>query len=357
MRNALEIRAGDLAWKHIREHGLAANDVSIAVGASGGPKWLVLHGLDRVVFGDFLARPRQEPLQLVGSSIGSWRMACLAQDDPVAALDRLQRAYIDDQQYSARPSPAEVSKVGSRLLDMLLGEHGSQEILANPQRRLHVITARSRGPAGSERRHMQLAALGLAAVGNMISRRSLRLLFERVIFDGAGDASPFRALDDFPTRHVGLTRENLRCALLASGAIPLVLEGVRIPGAPPGIYRDGGIIDYHPAFDFGSGAGIVLYPHFYSHIVPGWFDKSLTRRRARGPGLSRVLLLAPSPAFVAQLPGGRIPDRTDFHRMTPADRIKCWHAVSTESTRLGDEFGELMVTGRWEERIRPLEGK
>ena len=40
-------------------------DVDVVPGASGGPKWLVLAGLDRFLFGDFLQRPRTRPLHLI----------------------------------------------------------------------------------------------------------------------------------------------------------------------------------------------------------------------------------------------------------------------------------------------------
>ena len=79
--HALTLRAGPDALHLLRERGLRAEDVDIIPAASGGPKWLVLAGLDRFLFGQFLAAPRTRPMHLVGSSIGSWRMACLAQRD------------------------------------------------------------------------------------------------------------------------------------------------------------------------------------------------------------------------------------------------------------------------------------
>ena len=86
MYSALTLRAGPDALRLVRERGLRAQDVDIIPGASGGAKWLALAGLDRFLFGEFLQQPREKPVHLIGSSIGSWRMACLAQRDPVAAL-------------------------------------------------------------------------------------------------------------------------------------------------------------------------------------------------------------------------------------------------------------------------------
>jgi hypothetical protein len=352
MASSLVLRAGPEALRILRERGLRAEDVDVLPGASGGPKWLVLAGLDRFLFTDFLRAPRERPLHLVGSSIGSWRMACLAQRDPGAALARGHDAYIE-QRYERKPTAAEVSEVSARILDSLLGPTGADEIVSHPWMRLHVITAECRGWAASERPWVQMAALAVAASANLLHRRTLGMQMRRVVFHTAGDDSPFRGLSDFPTLHLPLTRENLQPALLASASIPLVLAGVRVPGGG-GVHRDGGVIDYHLAFDFGPGEGLVLYPHFFPHLTPGWFDKGLPWRRARGANFRRALVLAPSPAFVATLPGGKIPDRNDFYRMSNAERIRAWRAVAAASEQLADELRELVATRRVPEHAQPM---
>jgi hypothetical protein len=352
---SLTLRAGPDALRLIRERGLRAEDVDVIPGASGGAKWLVLGGIDRYLFGEFLQRSRARPLHLIGSSIGSWRMACLAQRDPVAALERGHRAYIYEQRYPRKPSPRTVTEVLGRALDILLGPGGVDEILSHPWARLHVITAQGRGLAAIDRRPALVAALALAAAGNVVSRRALALQMRRCIFHSAADGSPFRHLTDLPTRHVPLTRENLRDVLLASGSIPLLVEGVRIPETPgsAGVHWDGGVLDYHLDLDFGAGEGLVLYPHFYAHVVPGWFDKSLPWRRARGANFRRALLVAPSDAFVASLPGGKIPDRHDFYTFADGERTRRWQAALDASEQLGDELRELVETGRLADRVQP----
>lgn len=366
---ALTLRAGPDALALIRARGLRAEDVDILPGASGGAKWLALAGLDRWLFGEFLQAPRARPLHCIGSSIGSWRMACFAQRDPVAALARGHGAYIHEQRYTRRPDAREVTRVLSRCLDLLLGPTGVDEILAHPFARLHIITARGRGMAASARRPVLMAALALAAAGNLVSRRALALQMHRCVFHSSGDgATPFAHLADLPTTHLALTRENLRSALLASGSIPLLLEGVRIPDAaapemaagagaagalPGGVHWDGGVLDYHLDLDFGPGDGLVLYPHFYAHVVPGWFDKALRWRRARGHNFRRALLVAPSDAFVAALPGGKIPDRRDFYALAESERIRRWEQVVEASARLGDEIRELVATGRVANVVQP----
>jgi hypothetical protein len=319
--------------------------------ASGGPKWIILDGLDRVLFGEFLA-DRTRPLHLVGSSIGAWRLACLAQKDPIAALDRLRKGYFS-QRYTSKPSPQQVSRASDEILGRLLGDHGTEEILSHPWARLHVITARARGLFASEKKNVQSFGLAFAAAGNFVSRRALALSLERVVFH-TSDSTPFADWHDLPTRHLPLTRENLRGALLATGSIPLVLEGVRFPGGPAGVFRDGGVADYHLDLDFEACAGLVLYPHFFPYVVPGWFDKPLAWRRARSRNFRRALVIAPSPAVIERLPGRKIPDRGDFRNMSDDERLKAWRAVLAESARMGDELRELLATGRVAERAEPF---
>jgi hypothetical protein len=349
----LTLRAGPTALALIRQRGLRASDVDVMPGASGGAKWLVLAGLDRFIFGEFLQARRSRPLHLIGSSIGSWRMACLAQCDPVAALERGHHAYIYEQRYSPKPSPREVSDVLAHCLDLLLGPHGVDEILAHPWARVHVIAALGRWLAASDRRAALTLGMGLAAAGNLVTRRTLGAQMRRVIFHSAGDDTPFRQIADLPTTHLPLTHDNLRAALLASGSIPLLMNGVRIPGAPNGVYWDGGVLDYHLDLDFGAGAGLVLYPHFYPHVVPGWFDKSLGWRRAGGANFQRALIVAPSDAFIASLPGGKIPDRRDFYDFPERERMARWQAVVDASAALGDELRELIATGRVADAVQP----
>ena len=45
--NSLAIYAGPSALQRLKKEGFNANQFKVLVGASGGPKWLVLLGLDR----------------------------------------------------------------------------------------------------------------------------------------------------------------------------------------------------------------------------------------------------------------------------------------------------------------------
>lgn len=339
MPHDLTIAAGPDVLEQIRDEGLRTTGLTGLVGASGGPKWLALHGIDRVLFEHLRSNPPQR-LHVLASSIGAWRFACLAQENPLQAQARLEDAYIG-QRYPPKPPPSLVSLRSRDILDALLGPGGSARIVDHPWLRTHIVTARARHLFELEGR-AQLLGLGLAVGLNLASRRALRWALERVVFcrpDRSDD--PFGPWRDVPTRHVPLTHANVVDALMATASIPMVLAGVRNPaGAPRGVYRDGGIIDYHFGPEIDPAQGYVLYPHFYPHLTPGWFDKGLSWRRTRG--LRRVVLVSPSPRFVARLPGGKIPDRTDFELLSDAERIDRWRRVVREGERLADAFAELL---------------
>ena len=126
---------------------------------------------------------------------------------------------------------------------------------------------------------------------------------------------------EFPIQKIQLQENNIADAIVATGSIPLVLSGVPdIEGAAPGVYRDGGVIDYHLDLPHSDPDRLTLYPHFFDRIVPGWFDKKLSWRKPQAVNIDRTILISPSPEFVARLPRQKIPDRTDFTSYTPADR-------------------------------------
>lgn len=349
---ALRFQAGAEAYREIRTHGFDPARVQTLVGASGGAKWLVLSQLDRVLIRDFIGG-RTAPLHLVGSSIGAWRFACYAQRDPLAALERFEQAYVE-QRYSAQPTSREVSARSREILDVLLGADGVEEILAHPMLRTHVIAARCLGPTASAQRHVLLAGLGIAAAANALRRSWLGGFFVRTLFHDARERPPFRDPHGILTEEVPLTPANLVESIVATGAIPLVLDPVRdVAGARAGIYRDGGIVDYHFDAELAEEGRMTLYPHFYGHVTPGWFDKHWPARRARPASLARVLLVYPSEEFVAALPHGRIPDRRDFARFDDASRLRYWREVIARCRSLGDELAEAL-DGDLAARVEPL---
>ena len=138
-----ELRDGPGALRHLRERGLRPGDVCCVPAAAGGPKGLALLPLDRMLWRQGWL-PDGAPLELIGASVGAWRMAALAQPDPLAALDRVQHAYVHGQCYTARPGPAEVSLACRQIARAARGEGPLQ---VRPGIALGIVTARARGPS------------------------------------------------------------------------------------------------------------------------------------------------------------------------------------------------------------------
>jgi hypothetical protein len=338
---ALSVYLGREAARQIASEGWSAELFSLLLGASGGPKWFILGHLDRLLFGDFLQRSNQ-PLSVLGSSIGSWRHACLAMDDPVAAIDRLEKGYLY-QHYATRPTAREVSEVSLGILQQVLGTRGPGALAGHPRIQTHIVTARGRGPAAAASSPALATGMGVAALGNTLSRRLLKLHFQRVVFHSGEAPNPGLAFHDFHTHFSALQEESVGAALHASGAIPFVLTGERdIPGAPPGQYWDGGIIDYHFDLDQYRGEGLILYPHFSASVIPGWFDKFLPWRQAAIHEVDKLVMLCPAEDFIADLPLGKIPDRRDFNRLHHDERIRYWEQCVERSKALAEEFSELI---------------
>jgi hypothetical protein len=350
---ALTIKAGPRALARIRQDGLSPADVGILPGAAGGPKGIGIQGLDLALFSDWLARaPRERAL--IGASIGSWRFASACLPDPAAGIRRLGELYTA-QRFAKGVSMADVSGSCRQMLHELLADQDAS-IVANPHYRLHIVVVKSHGLLQHD--HRGKLSLGLSSVigNNLLARQRLGRHFDRVILHDARQVPPLAQLSDFRSHFHALTAQNLRQALLASGSIPMVMEAIReIPGLEPGAYRDGGLLDYHLDLPY-HGEDIVLYPHFTDRVIPGWFDKGMPWRRGDRNRLQDVLLLAPSRDYLARLPHGKLPDRTDFKRYlgNDAGREQYWRKAMAESVRLGDEFLELVESGRLAERLQPL---
>ncbi|MGI9203913.1 MAG: patatin-like phospholipase family protein [Woeseiaceae bacterium] len=349
----LRFRAGPGAFTKIRDEGFSPSQIGTIAGASGGAKWLVLSQIDRVVISRIL--PRLEgPVHLIGSSIGSWRFSCYAQQNPFEALECFEEAYLE-QRYSEAPDRDEITTRSRDILQELLGDSGIREITTHPILRTHIMTVRSRALTSSEKAPVLAAGLLAAASANLLSRRTLGAFFSRGLFFDRRDLPPFFEPAGFPLHRIELTEDNYAEAVLASGAIPLVLNGVRNPsGAPAGVYRDGGIIDYHLDLDTSAPDRITLFPHFYDHLIPGWFDKKLAWRRPDPRHIDRTLLICPSDEFVAALPNAKIPDRTDFQTMSPDARRKVWRSVVASCEALAEAFNDVLDKDQLPARLEPL---
>jgi len=347
----VSFRAGPGALAHVREHGIAPADIACIPAAAGGPKGLALLPLDRLLHREWL-QPQAAQVELIGASIGAWRMAALAQPDALAAIDRLQHEYVRDQNYPAKPSPDAVARTCRRIARAVLG---GRPLEVRDGVALTVITSRARGPLHGRESKLAFAR---ATLSNAFARERLAPYLERVLFAAGRPGFLREPFDAFGLVSIAMDSRNTEDALVASGTIPLVCSPVRdIAGAPPGNYWDGALVDYHLLLPYpqltraGGRRRLVFYPHFNDYVTPGWLDKHLPWRKApRGhPWLEDMLLVAPSPAFLAGLPDGKLPERQDFYRYGPnhAARIRAWERAIDECER----FAEAVL--RWLERPDP----
>lgn len=345
---ALRIYAGPKARTHIQEHGLSPAHIHVIPGAAGGPKGLILGPIDRFLFGDWLTKSDQ-PIHLVGASIGAWRMATACLSSPIEGFNRLERDYVH-QDYPLKPGQKRptAQQVSESFQENLQSFYSGRiaEVLHHPRYRLHVLC--SRGKRLLRQEHAVLTPLGyaIAYLSNAASRRWLGLWLERTVFSSPGAATlrdkPF-VTDDYVSRELMLTKDNFLQAVQASCSIPFALQAVpAIAGAPAGAFWDGGITDYHLHLHY---QGLVLYPHFQRAVVPGWLDKQLKSRHRPTRFLDNTIVLAPDPAWIDRLPNRKLPDRTDFvtYRDDLASRIRNWRTAISESERLADELSAWLA--------------
>ena len=351
--NALLFKAGPGAYKDIRGRGFAEERIGTIAGASGGAKWLVLSQVDRII-ADRILPKLDGPVHLLGSSIGSWRHACYAQTDPQAAIDRFESAYLE-QSYSPNPDIKEISAKGREILHHIFGDAGTAEIVSHPVLRSHIMTVRSGFLTASDSRLSLSFGLTVSGFANLVNRRALGLFYSRALFYDSRDLPPFFGVDGFPIHRIPLTEENIVDVVAASGSVPLVMSGVEnIKGAPDGIYRDGGVIDYHLDLPTSDPDRLTLFPHFFERLIPGWFDKKLTWRKPHPKHVDRTILICPSAEFISRLPNAKIPDRTDFTRMTQVERMRSWREAVSACRELADDLAEVLDNGKLAARLQPL---
>ncbi|PKI17469.1 patatin-like phospholipase family protein [Colwellia sp. 12G3] len=360
----LEIYAGKNALKTIQEQGFKQELFTNFLGASGGPKWFTLFGLDKYLFGDFF-KNRTTELNLIGSSAGAFRAAALTQNTPVKAIERLAYTYANTV-YSAKPSPQEISAQAVNIVEHLFAKNGANEVINNKIFKAHFLVAKCNGLTSFDNKILQGAGLINSILLNKVDRRLLSKQYQRYIFKHPTSRLLINDPYNFSNFYQTLTPENIKSALLASGSIPMVMSGIKdIEGSTKGSYRDGGIIDYHFDFSLGNSnsdtntlerksesdsdsdsavidQGLTLYPHFSSVPKAGWFDKN-SNRKVLNSSYENTVLLAPSAKFIKSLPFKKIPDRTDFTKLDASTRIKYWLKVLEETDKLAECFNEFVV--------------
>jgi len=190
----IEIFAGQQAYRHVAEQGIQASDIRAIIGASGGPKWFVLSHLDRYLVDNWLpAIPHQ--IELIGSSIGAWRMAAYASAAPLAALEQLEYQYLN-QRYSAQPTYKEVSDSIHRLLDSFIQP---TDLNQHHLKKLHIVAARCKGLSQLEHRSLQALSFAAVALSNYSHTLMIcpsRAFVESLPYGKIPDRRDFERLDN-----------------------------------------------------------------------------------------------------------------------------------------------------------------
>lgn len=352
----LRVKAGKNVYEIIKDGGFNFDNVAAYFGAAVGPRWLLASGFDRTLLSQGMLG-RKKAVHLVGASAGAWRFAAWLQPQALESYQKFLSAYITVG-FSRSDTPLTILEKFSHIINAYIEDDALPFALANKYYRLSVITARARGPVASERKFLQKSALALCYALNFLSRNHLYRFAERVVFYNGSKPPPFCLEPQFKGRYVQINEANFKYAVMASGAIPLVVTGVRnIFGAPRGVYRDGGLIDYHLSQPYAARENdLVLFFHHQERIIPGWLDKKLKKRQPDEKTLSNAVMIFPSQSFVDKLPGGKIPDRDDF--MTYIDngrqRIENWEKAVELSAPLGEDFLELVQSGRIRDMVEKM---
>jgi len=355
-RENIRVRAGKRAYELIRAGGFNLDRIATYFGPAGGPRWLVASGFDLTLIREG-ALGNCRPVWLVGASAGAWRFAAWLQPEAEQSYRALMEAYISAT-YGRKDSPETILQSLNAIIDSYIADDALPFALTSKRYRLAILTSRAKHLIASDRPWMQKAGFILGFLANAIHPSLVHRFAERVVFYYGVQPPDFCLQKGFRGRFFPLSEVNFKAAVVASGAIPIAVAGVRdIFGAPDGVYRDGGLIDYHINQDYRTrNDGLTLFFHHQERIIPGWMDKGLKRRRPPEGFLDSVVMVYPSEDFVESLPDGRIPDRGDFKTFIddPATRIANWRRTVALSESLGEEFLELIAGGRLQDVVERL---
>ena len=354
---ALKILAGERAYQHIKKQGLSSKDISTVFGASGAAKWLTICGLDSIIFSQWL-KDSNHSIDLLGTSIGAFKFAAAAQNNPSKALERLANSYIE-QYYNGEVTPKKITLEMIRVINDFLDSEAIDQVCSNPRFHYHCVSARATGWLTKDNLNLQKLAMVKAFLLSSMGREYMNKIFTRTIFHTKSLEVAIRGNDNFTTDYVQLNQSNFRSALMSSGSIPVIMEVInKVEGAKEGVFVDGGLIDYHPIPKNLSSKdnGFVLYPHFYTHLTEGWFDKFFPWRTIPRNSLKDVIIIGPNSNYVKSLPGGKIPDRMDFKRFKKNDdeRVRRWRIALSRSVLLGEEFIDSVRSGQIAEHVELL---
>ena len=356
MKNLLCYKAGPGILSIIRDEGLKPERVRVFTGPAGGPKWFVSVGFDRTVIETkFLEKSTFRRVLLAGSSAGAWRCLAMACADPLSTYEKLRYSYSRNI-FTAQDNPLSVAMKIKANVESFIDARDIPYILNHPKFDLAIHTVRSKNIAASENVRIEGMALIVSAALNLFKSDLMKPFYEKAIFY-TGHPKPDFISQGFRGTTIHMDEKNLKDVALATGSLPYLIRGVSgISGAPRGVYRDGGLINYQLNEDYYPADGLTLFFHYQEKITPGWFDKKLSWKKPSAKILDRVFQIYPGQSFLKMLPGEKIPDREDFFTFAnnPDERIKRWDHVCKASEILGQVFMEDNESGRIRELVRPL---
>ncbi|MCK9363645.1 MAG: hypothetical protein M0P74_08615 [Syntrophales bacterium] len=356
MSGNIRVKAGKQAYEIICSGGFNLDHIATYFGPAGGPRWLVTSGFDLTLLRE-QSLGRKNPVWLVGASAGAWRFAAWPQPEAEKSYAMLMEAYITAI-YNRKDTPRTILRSLTAIVNSYIEDDGLPFALSNKRYRLAILTTRMKNLAASD--NVLLQKLGFLSIflANAVSPPLLHWFAERVVFYYGARPPDFCLRKGFKGRFSPLNEVNFKSAVIASGAIPLVVAGVRdIFGAPDGVYRDGGLLDYNINQDYRTkNGGLTLFFHHQERIIPGWMDKVFKKRRPPAAFLDHVLMVCPAESFIQKLPNGRIPDRNDFATFIddPQTRIANWKKTVALAAPLGEEFLELIASNRLRDIVEIL---
>lgn len=344
---------GNSAREHLAATHSSPDSFGLMLAASGGPRWLGLVGIDRVL-GRFLSqRTSTSRLPLLGASSGAWRMAALCADSQGETYEDLIHEYIE-QKFESKATPQQVSRVCRGYLSRLFTQDRICHGLDHPRWQLNFTTALMQGEFPDY--YAVLRSISRAVTWNGLGRKHLGRVYRRALFSTLPhpESSPLRGgWDDIPTVQVPLDERNFRQGLMATGSIPLVLEGESaVPCSPPGHHLDGGLLDYH--FEVPNSQTPVLYPHFSSQPVPGWLDRFPPYRKIGTKAKEWLCLVLPSDEMVSRFGLGEFPNRHHFKKLSDHERQRFWRQTARESEKMEAELTMCLESGGLLEIAEPL---
>jgi len=352
----LRVKAGRRAYELIQSGDFSLDCIGTYLGPAVGPRWLIASGFDLTLLKGGLLGNRY-PVWLIGASAGAWRFAAWLQPDAVKSYQTLLEAYITAS-YGKHATPQSILLSLMDIVNSYIEDDALPFALNHKKYRLGILTCRMKGLMGCANSWLQRAGFIGCFLANALHPDLIHRMAERILFYYGPRAHDMALKSSFRGRSFPLSAANFKPAVIASGAIPVAVAGVRnIFGAPDGMYRDGGLIDYHIRENYETrNNGLTLLFHHQERIIPGWLDKRFKKRRPPEQDLESVIMVYPTEAFVASLPDGRIPDRGDFKTFLddPATRIANWRKAAELSAPLGEAFLEMIASGRLRDTVERL---